>query len=71
MDVSWIPIVIIIVGVLMVIIDGIFGVGILWMRNKWIYNRYGPTVARAVVILMGVLIIIMGIYGIFAGWGLE
>lgn len=71
MEVSWVPIIIIIFGALMIIISGIIGVGIGWGRNKWIYNRFGPTVARVVVILMGVMMIIMGIIGIFAGWGTK
>ena len=66
MVVSWIPIILIVFGILWLILFGILGWN--WLRNKWIYDKFGPTVARIVAIVIGFMIIIMGIFGFYNGW---
>lgn len=50
----------IVYGVFHLIVFGILGIGASWGRSKWIYDRFGSTVAKVIQIIIGVIIVILG-----------
>ncbi|MHA1884891.1 MAG: hypothetical protein ACW96S_07565 [Promethearchaeota archaeon] len=54
-------IVLIICGLALFVIRGIFRIGEGWGRQRWLYNKVGPDVTRAINIIIAVALIIAGI----------
>jgi hypothetical protein len=55
----------IISGFALFVIRGVFRIGEGWGRQRWLYNKFGPDVTRAINIIMAVSLIITGIVLIF------
>ena len=54
-------IVLIISGLALFVIRGIFRIGEGWSRQRWLYYKVGPDVTRAINIIIAVALIIAGI----------